>query len=200
MIATARLAALTKALVVLIGAAYLVCSAVVPGSAARATTLEQLPITTYDQSPNNAQQSFVGDVVEAVVRLSDATPDARATAKPVSLSRYGTAARTAAVEEGMAGSVGEASGLTGNGFHLGVKIERQMGARGWSREAIADVINNPSRTAATRDTRWIRDGQRMNDPATAYLDRGGAYVVRNDVSGDIVQVSNRLDPNWKSPW
>ncbi|WP_429244211.1 colicin E5-related ribonuclease [Luteibacter sp. 621] len=40
----------------------------------------------------------------------------------------------------------------------------------------------------------------MNDPATAYYSRSGGYVVRNDVTGDIVQISNRNDPGWKAPW
>lgn len=40
----------------------------------------------------------------------------------------------------------------------------------------------------------------MDDPATAYIDAAGNYVVRNDVTGDIVQVSDRFDPNWISPF
>jgi RHS repeat-associated protein len=41
---------------------------------------------------------------------------------------------------------------------------------------------------------------RMNDPATAYYSREGGYVVRNDRTGDIVQVSDRNDPDWVAPW
>jgi filamentous hemagglutinin len=40
----------------------------------------------------------------------------------------------------------------------------------------------------------------MNDPATAYYGRRGGYVVRNNRTGDIVQVSNRTDPGWGAPW
>jgi hypothetical protein len=29
--------------------------------------------------------------------------------------------------------------------------------------------------------------------------RHDRYVVRNDVTGHIVQVSNRLNPHWKTP-
>jgi hypothetical protein len=32
--------------------------------------------------------------------------------------------------------------------------------------------------------------------ATAYFDGDGSYVVRDDVTGDLVQTSNRNDPNW----
>jgi hypothetical protein len=41
---------------------------------------------------------------------------------------------------------------------------------------------------------------RMNDPATAYYSPRGGYVVRNNRTGDIVQVSDRTDPGWRAPW
>ena len=40
----------------------------------------------------------------------------------------------------------------------------------------------------------------MNDPATAHYHKDGGYVVRNNNTGDIVQVSDVNDPNWKDPW
>jgi hypothetical protein len=40
----------------------------------------------------------------------------------------------------------------------------------------------------------------MNDPATAFINQKGHYVVRNDVTGDVVQVSNKFDINWVSPF
>lgn len=40
----------------------------------------------------------------------------------------------------------------------------------------------------------------MNDPATAYYGKDGGYVVRNDRTGDIVQVSDRTDAGWVAPW
>jgi hypothetical protein len=40
----------------------------------------------------------------------------------------------------------------------------------------------------------------MNDPATVYYSARGGYVVRNNRTGDIVQISNRLNPNWRAPW
>jgi hypothetical protein len=75
-----------------------------------------------------------------------------------------------------------------------------MGKRGWTRESVADLINSPSRTITTRDTRYLPGGGRNDAPATAYINRSGGYVVRNDETGDIVQVSNLNDPDWKSPW
>jgi hypothetical protein len=40
----------------------------------------------------------------------------------------------------------------------------------------------------------------MNDDATAYYDKNGNYVVRNDRTGEIIQVSDRNDPNWVDPF
>ncbi|MBB4187353.1 RHS repeat-associated protein [Sinorhizobium terangae] len=81
------------------------------------------------------------------------------------------------------------------------KIERQMGPRGWDRAAIDDTIAHPERTVITRDTRHNpQTGNRNDDPATAYVNADGSYVVRNDRTGDVVQISDRTDPNWKSPF
>jgi hypothetical protein len=37
-------------------------------------------------------------------------------------------------------------------------------------------------------------------PATGYIDGDGDYVIVNDASGKVVQVSNKNDPNWRAPW
>lgn len=58
-----------------------------------------------------------------------------------------------------------------------------------------------SSLAPTRDYRKIPGSVgRMDDPATAYYGRRGGYVVRNERTGDVVQVSDRLNPHWKAPW
>lgn len=73
--------------------------------------------------------------------------------------------------------------------NIGSKIAGQMGRRGWSESSIDDVLNNPftTRGATNRAT-----GNR----ATAYYLRDGSYVVRDDVTGDVVQISDRFDPDW----
>jgi hypothetical protein len=86
------------------------------------------------------------------------------------------------------------------GVQYGTKIEKQLGKRGWTHGSVEDLINNPSRTVATRDTRHLPGGGRNDAPASAYINRSGGYAVRNDETGDLVQVSNLNDPNWKSPW
>ncbi|QNT75857.1 colicin E5-related ribonuclease [Dehalogenimonas etheniformans] len=37
---------------------------------------------------------------------------------------------------------------------------------------------------------------RKKQSATAYFDKDGSYVVRKDKTGDIIQISNKNDPNW----
>jgi len=80
------------------------------------------------------------------------------------------------------------------------KIEKQLEKRGWSQESVDETIQNPDKTVSTRDTRWRPDGTQRNDSATAYIDKDGNYVVRNDVDGTIVQISDKFNPNWKAPW
>ncbi|MFM0635994.1 colicin E5-related ribonuclease [Paraburkholderia metrosideri] len=80
------------------------------------------------------------------------------------------------------------------------KIVGQMKKRGWTQADVEATIAHPSRTVPTRDNRFIPNGNgaRRDDPATAYIRDDGHYVVRNDVNGTIVQVSDRYDTGWKS--
>ena len=81
------------------------------------------------------------------------------------------------------------------------KIGKQMSKRGLTEESIHETIDNPVRTVAARDTRWFPGADKaLNDPATAYYSSDGGYVVRNDNTGEIVQISNKFKPNWKAPW
>ncbi len=83
---------------------------------------------------------------------------------------------------------------------IGSKIGKQMGKRGWTKESVEELMENPSRIVPTRDTRHLPGGGRMDDPATAFIGKDGHYVVKNDLTGDIVQVSNKNKPDWKSPF
>lgn len=81
------------------------------------------------------------------------------------------------------------------------KIAQQMGKRGWTTNSLDTVIANPSKTVVTKDTRFDPvSGMRLNDPATGYIAKDGSYVVRNDRTGAIVQVSDKNDKNWVAPW
>jgi len=69
------------------------------------------------------------------------------------------------------------------------KIQRQMGRRGWSSQDIDETINSPF---TTRSSTNLETG----NSATAYYRADGSYVVRDDVTQDIIQVSDRNNPNW----
>ena len=132
---------------------------------------------------------------------------------PKTAAAYASWGEAAALGTGMTGSAVRATGegLAANarsvtnaageniGFSIGSKIEKQMGSRGWTDQSVGETIANPDKTVSTTDTRHLADGTQVNDPATAYYNKDGSYVVRNDKTGDIVQVSNRNDPNWKGP-
>lgn len=70
--------------------------------------------------------------------------------------------------------------LLGPGTSIGSHVAPQMAKRGWTERLIDSMIARPARTVATRDTRRMRGGGRMDDPATAYYGQRGGYVVRND--------------------
>lgn len=67
-----------------------------------------------------------------------------------------------------------------------------MGKWGWTESSIQSVIDKPVKTVVTKDTRFDTvSGSRLNDPAAGYIAKDGSYVVRNDRTGAIVQVSNK---------
>ena len=92
------------------------------------------------------------------------------------------------------------SNLLGSSTQFGTKISKQLSKRGWTKDLVVDAIDNPARTVKWKDTRYLPGRNKLNDSATAFYSKEGGYVVRNDHTGDIVQVSDRLDNNWLAPW
>ena len=90
--------------------------------------------------------------------------------------------------------------LLGPSTQFGIKISKQLSKRGWTKDLVVDAINNPARTVKWKDTRYLPGGNKLNDSATAFYSKEGGYVVRNNRTGDIVQISDRLDNNWLAPW
>ncbi len=70
-----------------------------------------------------------------------------------------------------------------------------MAARGWTEESIDATVANP---AETHDVWDLTGGGR--EPATAYENSAGAYVVVNDETNAVVQISDANDPDWKPVW
>jgi hypothetical protein len=81
-------------------------------------------------------------------------------------------------------------------LNIGTKIKKQMGKRGWREEMLELVYLNPDKTEKTKDRRYNTDGTRKDEPATVYYRSDGAYIVCNDITGDVVQVSDINDLNW----
>lgn len=80
------------------------------------------------------------------------------------------------------------------------KVGKQMRTHGWTEADMAATIEKPHRTFRTTDHRNLPGGGRVpNDPATGYVNRDGSYVIRNDRTGDIVQISNRNKPGFRGP-
>jgi hypothetical protein len=70
----------------------------------------------------------------------------------------------------------------------------QAANRGWSNTDIANTINNPAH---------VRTGaiNKANDnPATVYYRSDGHYVVRDDITGVIVQISDTKRAEWIDPF
>jgi len=74
-------------------------------------------------------------------------------------------------------------------FSVTPKITKQMGSRGWDTAAIDDTIQAPSSTSPATN-------KATGAGATAYFNSDGSYVVRDNATGTIIQISNRNDPNW----
>lgn len=74
------------------------------------------------------------------------------------------------------------------------KILKQMSQRGWTEDDINEVIKEGS-TGKSRDTRWTKEGGKLDDPATVY-GKPGKYVIINDRTNDVTQVSGKNKPGW----
>jgi len=110
------------------------------------------------------------------------------------------AGRRVVVKKSLEELLEEETRLLRPGTTFGSKIEGQLAKRGWTKRLVQSAIDDPARAVATRDTRYLPGGTRLNDPATAYYSRRGGYVVRNERTGDIVQISDRTDVTWTAPW
>lgn len=63
----------------------------------------------------------------------------------------------------------------------------QMAQRGWTRESIHSLVNNPRATSGAIN-------KATGNPATAYFRADGHYVVRDNVTGQLVQMSDTRMP------
>lgn len=78
------------------------------------------------------------------------------------------------------------------------KIRVQMPERGWTEDDIKNTVSNGA-TGTSFDKRSPKktppDYLGRNDPATVY-GSPGKYVVVNDRTGEVTQISDKTDPGW----
>lgn len=77
------------------------------------------------------------------------------------------------------------------------KIGSQLEARGWTQQEVQAVVNEGpvGTTMDNRSAGKTPDGLPRNDSASVYGSKSG-YVVVNDRTGEVVQVSGKNDPGW----
>ncbi len=69
------------------------------------------------------------------------------------------------------------------------KINNQMDKRGWTNQSINNTVQNPYRTSDALN-------KATGNPATAYFNDDGSYVVVDNYTNAVIQISDRYDPNW----
>ena len=63
----------------------------------------------------------------------------------------------------------------------------QLRGRGWTEDSVRETVQSAHTTRAATN-------KSNGNSATAYYNRDGSHVVVDDVTGDIVQFSNRNSP------
>lgn len=68
------------------------------------------------------------------------------------------------------------------------KLSNQMDQRGWTRDSVKETVNNPytTRTSVNKAT---------GNSATVYYNQQGGYVIVDDTTKAIVQISDNINPS-----
>ncbi|HLY69362.1 MAG TPA: colicin E5-related ribonuclease, partial [Puia sp.] len=74
-------------------------------------------------------------------------------------------------------------------FVITGKIRAQMKSRGWSDESLGETIQD---AFTTRESKNLATGNK----ATAFYDKAGNYVVRDNTTKDVIQISNKNKIDW----
>jgi filamentous hemagglutinin len=81
-------------------------------------------------------------------------------------------------------------GPRGAAVHINRKIAAHLTVRGWTEHEIRAAVDRGS------IGRSIDHAEGESNPATVYGSKQGGYVVINDRTGRVVQISDRTDPGW----
>ncbi len=74
-------------------------------------------------------------------------------------------------------------------IYLSDKILKQMRTRGWTEEIITNTIEKTVHTSSALN-------KANGNPATAYFNQDGSYVVVDNITKQVIQISDKLDPLW----
>jgi len=158
--------------------------------------------STTDKQPTTVVNHLDGQTErQASAEAKRTAPQAVAgnAAKPVN-SAAGLAAAKGTGETAAAGVTAAAQrGTVTNTGHITIdsKIAGQLRARGWTKQEVQTAIDEGpvGTTTDSRSAAKTPDGVPRNDPASVYGSKSG-YVVVNDRTGEVVQVSGKNDPGW----
>jgi filamentous hemagglutinin len=94
-------------------------------------------------------------------------------------------------------SAPKATGTASTKVVIDGKIGGQLEARGWTQQEVQAIVKEKpvGTTVDKRSAGKTPDGLPRNDPASVYGSKNG-YVVVNDRTGEVVQVSGKNDPGW----
>lgn len=82
------------------------------------------------------------------------------------------------------------AGSAGAHVVIDAKITAQLAIRGWTEQEVRDAVAEGPIGISTDNT------DSKSDTATVYGSRQGGYVVVNDVTRRVIQISDRNDPGW----
>lgn len=81
----------------------------------------------------------------------------------------------------------------GDGLNFGgitkksTKLQNEMALRQWTESSVKDTVNVPFTTR-------VSVNKANGNPATVFYTKEGAYVVVDDVTNEVIQVSDRINP------
>lgn len=64
-----------------------------------------------------------------------------------------------------------------------------MKKRGWDKNLVNQTVDKPYTTRVSKNLA-------TGNSATVYYDKSGHYVVVDDVTNEVVQISHRFIPDW----
>jgi len=82
--------------------------------------------------------------------------------------------------------------IFGSDTKSSTKLNNQMEERGWTQDAVMNTVDNPYTTR-------VSINKATGKSATVYYTKQGSYVVVDDTSKVIIQVSDNINPSTWAP-